>query len=182
MRCVFVRWPLAAGLLAVIAVGMLFGAYAVTKRTVMAAKASAPKTVKAVGTAVLTPELQTEKKVLKPKADGFFVDYRLEREARRSRELELLREIAAQEETSAATRQEAQEKLMALARQAERETRVENILRAKGFEDVLVVLEEQGVTVVIPGKPSTEVNATIANIVYHSLGLPQEQVLVLGRN
>jgi stage III sporulation protein AH len=154
----------------------------VAKRTVAAVKAPAPKAVEAVRTAAPSPKLQVEEKVLKPEADGFFVDYRLEREARRSRELELLREIAAQEETSAATRQEAQEKLMALARQAERETRTENILRAKGFEDALVVLEEQGVTVVIPGKLSAEENATIVNIVYHSLGLPQEQVVILGRD
>ncbi|MDI6631437.1 MAG: SpoIIIAH-like family protein [Bacillota bacterium] len=182
MRCVLVRWPLVVGLLAVLAAGMFFGAYEVTKRIVAEVKAPAPKAVEVVTPAVPSPGPQVEEKVLKPEADSFFVDYRLEREAKRSRELELLREIAAREETSATTRQEAQEKLMALARQAERETRTENILRAKGFEDALVVIEEQGVTVVIPGKLNAEENATIVNIVYHSLGLPQEQVMILRRD
>lgn len=116
-----------------------------------------------------------------PAGDSFFVDFRIERETQRSRQMELLREIADAPATEAATRKEAQEKLMALSQQAERETRTENILRAKGFKDAVVAVEEGGVTVVVRGGVTPEETATIITLVYRGLGIPQEQVMIIGR-
>ncbi|MEW6172682.1 MAG: SpoIIIAH-like family protein [Bacillota bacterium] len=114
-------------------------------------------------------------------ADSFFVDYRLEREARRSQQVELLREIANAADTSPVTRKEAQDKLMVLSLQAEKEARTESILRAKGFKEAVVAVEDQDVTVVVQGKVSPDQSATIVTLVYHGLSVPQEKVVIIGR-
>ncbi|MEW6574656.1 MAG: SpoIIIAH-like family protein, partial [Bacillota bacterium] len=113
--------------------------------------------------------------------DDYFVDYRIERETKRSRQIELLREIAAMSSTSESTRKQAQEEVINLMQKTEKEARIENLLRARGFRDAAVAIEEQGITVVVPEKVSPEVNTTVVALVYHSIGLAQEQVLVLGR-
>ncbi len=115
-------------------------------------------------------------------ADSFFVDFRLDREAKRDRRMELLREIAAAPVTGAEVRKEAQEKIMSLARESELETRAENILRAKGFRDAVVALQEEGATVVIRGKISPDDMTTIVTLVYRGLGMPQEDVVIIGRD
>lgn len=112
--------------------------------------------------------------------DGFFVDYRIEREVKRSRQVELLREIAAMSTTDEVIRKQAQERLIDLMKQTEREARVENLLRARGFRDAVAAVEDQGVTVIVKGRVTPEVNATVVALVYHSIGLAQEQVMVLG--
>jgi stage III sporulation protein AH len=115
-------------------------------------------------------------------ADSFFVDFRLEREANRDRRMELLREIAAAPVTGAEVRKEAQEKIMSLSREAELEMRAENILRAKGFSDAVVALQEEGATVVVLGRISPDDMMTVVTLVYRSLGMPQENVAVIERN
>ncbi|WP_334109748.1 SpoIIIAH-like family protein [Thermodesulfitimonas autotrophica] len=117
---------------------------------------------------------------VKAPRDSFFVDYSLEREINRSRQLELLREIASGTATDEATRKQAQERLMVLSERAEKEARLEGILRAKGFEDAAVAIGEQSVTVIVPGRVPPEETTTIAALVYHTVGVPQEQVVILG--
>lgn len=116
-----------------------------------------------------------------PRKDNFFVDYRLDREINRSRQLELLREIAADKATDEATRKRVQERLLLLSEQMGKEARLEKILEAKGFREAIVVLEEEGVTVIVPGPVDPEKVNTITALVYHTLGVPQEQVVTLGR-
>ncbi|MEW6447032.1 MAG: SpoIIIAH-like family protein [Bacillota bacterium] len=113
--------------------------------------------------------------------DEFFVDYRIDREVKRSRQIELLQEIAVTATTSDSIRTQAQEKVINLVSQTEKEAMVENLLRAKGFRDAVVAIEDQGVTVIVPGKVTPEVTATVTALVYHSLGMAQEQVMILGR-
>jgi len=118
---------------------------------------------------------------VKVSRDSFFVDYNLQREISRSRQLELLREIATSAETDEATRKRALEKLILLSERAEKEAFLERILRAKGFKEAAVAFTEQGVTVIVPGRITPEESATIATFVYHAVGVPQEQVVILGR-
>ncbi|MEW6182954.1 MAG: SpoIIIAH-like family protein [Bacillota bacterium] len=139
-----------------------------------------PKPAVAVSTAPEVPGRIPEEPPDSP-LDGFFVDYRLEREARRSQQVELLREIANAANTSEVTRKEAQEKLMFLSQQAEKEARTEGILRAKGFQEAIVAVEDEEVTVVVQGKVSPEQSATIVTLVYRGLSAPQEKVVIIER-
>lgn len=174
-RFVLVRKPIVFGILIILlTVGIAIGAYGIRASTQWQKEESV-----AVATYLASPFSQLP--AVENDKDDFFVDYRIDREAERSRQMEMLREIAASSTPDESVRRQAQEKVISLMQKTEKEARVERLLRAMGFQDAVVAIEEEGVTVVVPGKISTEVDTTVATIVYHSLGMAQERVMVLGR-
>lgn len=91
-----------------------------------------------------TPVLQPEAR----ESNGFFEDYRLERDRIRSQQIETLKEIVAGD-GAAEIKRKAQEQLLNLTASAAKEVEVENLLKAKNFQDVVVFLQEKGATVVV---------------------------------
>ncbi|RDV82503.1 SpoIIIAH-like family protein [Ammonifex thiophilus] len=128
---------------------------------------------------------QAEEKMALPRReakDGFFADFRLEKESRRSQQVELLREIAKDPGTSAATRREAQEKIMELTRRAEKEAWLEGLLKAQGFEEAVVTIEERGIiTVILPRELSVQETERVVELVSRATGRKQEEITVVTR-
>ncbi len=184
-RIVVFRRRLLFGLTAILLlVGSVAGAVGVCAVKEKPEETKAGATERTEAAAPTTPALAPsgQEAMTVATADSFFVDFKLEREAKRDQQMELLREIAAAPATGADVRKEAQEKLMSLSRESEREARAENILRADGFKDAVVSLHEEGATVVVQGKISPEDMTTIVTFVYRGLGIPQEQVMIIGRD
>ncbi|WP_169302562.1 SpoIIIAH-like family protein [Ammonifex degensii] len=131
---------------------------------------------------------QAEEKVTAPVApprqeakDGFFTDFRLEKESRRSQQVELLREIAKDPGTSAATRREAQEKLMELTQRAEKEAWLEGLLKAQGFAEAVVTIEERGITVILSRELSAQETERVVKLISRTTGRKQEEITVVTR-
>ena len=174
-RFILVRKPIVFGVLTILlAAGVAAGAYGIGAPTQWEKEESVTEVNYLISRFSQLPAAESDK-------DDFFVDFRIDREAKRSRQVELLREIAAAPITDKSTRRRAQENIMRLMQKAEKEARMERLLRARGFQDAVVALEEQGVTVIVAGRVSPEVDRTVADIVYHSLGVAPERVLILGR-
>lgn len=113
--------------------------------------------------------------------ESFFVDYRLQRERARGQQIELLRDIAGSPSSAADTRQLAQEQLLGLSKNLAVESRLENLLRAKGYRDAVVSLYQKGVTVVIESgrsvSPSEE--SGIVELVSKETGIGEQGITVI---
>lgn len=79
----------------------------------------------------------------------FFINYRLEREKARSRQLELLQALIDDEKTTEEMRAEAQRKVIAQAEAIEQELMLESILVAKYGGEAVVFIQPEKVNVVL---------------------------------
>ena len=79
----------------------------------------------------------------------FFIEYRLDRDRTRGNQVELLRKIIDDPNSIAETRQEAEEKIIRITNYLGKELQLENLIKAKGFEETVVFIQPQSVTAVI---------------------------------
>ncbi len=79
----------------------------------------------------------------------FFAEYRLQREISRSKEIDLLKEMINNENYDGEVRKSAQLDLLSLIKKMEKEFDAENLIRAKGVKDSIVMISDGGVNVII---------------------------------
>jgi|Deesub1362A_J573_1020465.scaffolds.fasta_scaffold00425_31 stage III sporulation protein AH len=115
-----------------------------------------------------------------PARTDFFVEYRLEREMTRGRQVELLQAVAQDPNADEAKRAAAQERLLQITRDLGREMGLESILRAKGFRDAVVFFQNDLVIVIVPEPFSEAETAEIINLVARGAGVKFENVMVIG--
>lgn len=119
----------------------------------------------------------------KPKSknkDGFFIEYRLERERTRGQQVEWLREIINNPNAEAETRKKAQEELYTITRNIGKEMEIESLIRAKGFKDAVVLLQDKVATVVVQAEAlTTERAAKIAELVSRNTGIPMPNIVII---
>ena len=114
------------------------------------------------------------------KAPEYFVENRLQREKMRGQRVELLREIINNPSSAADTRQKAQDQLLVISSNINKETEAENLIRAKGFKDCAVFLQNQSVTVIVQAeKISPEEAAKISDIVARSTGISLQNIVII---
>lgn len=116
----------------------------------------------------------------------FFIEYRLDRERTRGRQIELLREIINSPTASEQARQKVQEELLAISGKLAKEMELEHLIRAKGYQDATVCIEEKGVTVVVqPAKGQTPQKITpeditkICEVVSWGTGVGEQNIVVI---
>jgi stage III sporulation protein AH len=129
------------------------------------------------------PEANFLKEVEKKgSGDGveFFVEYRLERDRVRSRQIELLQQIVENPNSVAETRQEAQQKLLDITTYLEQELQLENMIIAKGYNDTVLFIQPNQVVAVINQKELTEQDVTIiADIIANTTGHKMEDIIIV---
>ncbi|MCL6639638.1 MAG: SpoIIIAH-like family protein [Firmicutes bacterium] len=116
-------------------------------------------------------------------ATDFFVNYRLDRERARGQRVEWLREVINSSGTGGDVKQKAQEHLLAISRSVQKEVELENLIRARGFKDAAVLVDDRSVTVVVSADSlSTEDNIRIADMVTRSTGVDSHNILIMRKN
>ncbi|MDD2555505.1 MAG: SpoIIIAH-like family protein [Syntrophaceticus sp.] len=85
------------------------------------------------------------------KKQEFFVDCRLTRDRMRSQQVDVLKEIAGNPATSAENRDYAQQELMKITKRDMVEVELEKLVQAQGFQDAVVLIQENSATVIIQG-------------------------------
>ncbi len=92
-----------------------------------------------------------------PKAstENYFVSARLNRETARSEGIELLKSTINNENASLEAKTNAENKIFQISDNIENEVNIENIIKSKGFSDVLVSITDSGVNVSIKAKNLT---------------------------
>lgn len=109
----------------------------------------------------------------------YFSESRLAKTKARDERLELIEEVLANGENGEKT--EAQKQKLDLAAKIEQETVVETLLRAKGFEDVLVTITDQGATIAVctNGGLQSSDSAKITETVVGELGITPETIKII---
>lgn len=113
---------------------------------------------------------------------AFFVNYRRDRDKTRSRQMELLKEIISDPSSAAETRKSAQEELMRIGASVSLESKIENILLARGYKEAVAVHDRKGVTVVLesPGLSPGE-ESGIIDMVSRETGYGEQSIIIIPR-
>lgn len=124
----------------------------------------------------------TVKDKLSSKAgETYFDETRLERERIRDEETEIFEKIISSETATAESQTKAQSELTALSQKWEKEMIIERLIKAKGFEDAIVFINEQSVNVVVlNGKALTTAQAAqIKDIVAREAKVSAENIKIV---
>lgn len=110
---------------------------------------------------------------------NYFTAFRSERNDIRAQEIEYLRMLIADETTDKAAVKEANDRLLELVGNMEKEFAIESLIRGKGFLDAAVTVRSGSVNVIIDGKTlSDEEVARILDIVCGETGAAAGQVKI----
>lgn len=111
--------------------------------------------------------------------ETFFIEYRLERERVRSRQLDILQQTINNPNVSDDTKLEAEERVLELQQTMELELMVENSIKAQGFDDAIFIMQEHGALVVVAGTElSREEISLLAQTAARSVGLSPAEITV----
>ncbi len=115
--------------------------------------------------------------------DDFFASARLERESGRSKSIETFNSIINNDNTDAASKESAQNSILELADNTEAETAVENLIKARGFEDAVCYIHNSQANVVVKAESLDEAQAAlICEIVTEQTSIPTEKIKVVEIN
>lgn len=107
----------------------------------------------------------------------FFVEYRLERERVRSREQDVLQQMINNPNVTTESKVEAEKKLLKLQELMELELLVESAVKAQGFDNAILIMQEQGALVIVDASDLTSQQIMlIAQVTSQSTGLRTSQI------
>ena len=110
---------------------------------------------------------------------GFFSEYRLERERIRGKQTELLKDIASNPANDKKDRDAAAIKLVEAADTVEKEMQAETLIKAKGFRDCAVIIEQAGVSIILDAKElSEEQKVEIIEISSLATGFKKDKITI----
>ncbi len=120
----------------------------------------------------------TPDQVVPVMAPDFFTEYRLERDKIRSERSDLLREIIKNSKTED-TKHQAQETILKMTLEKQREVEMENLIKAKGFSDALVFIRDNSVSAVVKTTALTrEEVVQVAEVISRMAGVKPEDITV----
>ncbi|HZJ83922.1 MAG TPA: SpoIIIAH-like family protein, partial [Syntrophomonadaceae bacterium] len=79
----------------------------------------------------------------------FFAEYRMERERLRGKQIELLKSIISHDSSEEKARTAASLRLVEITREMEKEMQAENIIKSRGYEDCVIILQPEATTIII---------------------------------
>lgn len=105
--------------------------------------------------------------------EGFFADARLKKQAARDEALSLLKDTLSNDDASESAKEEATQKISAIASNSVKETKIESLIVGKGFTDAVVMIEDDAITASV-AKSNGALNETdaakIADIIVGETG------------
>jgi len=111
-----------------------------------------------------------------------FIEFRLQRDQARSEQLDLLREVLNNANLGSAAKDQALGVWLRITQDLGLEVDMENLIRAKGFADAVVVLREGQATIMVKAASLTpEEVLRIADIAVRIAGIRFEDITVLAR-
>lgn len=116
------------------------------------------------------------------KGDDYFATSRLTREQARDEAVSTLKEISESEDADQTAKDEAAAQISALAEDSVAEANIESMIRAKGYEDAVVMIGDESVNVVVAppdgGLQATDVTV-IKDIVVAETGVTAGQIKIV---
>lgn len=113
-----------------------------------------------------------------PAVSDFYTEYRLERDRVRSERSDLLREALKSAKTDE-SRQKAQDAVLKLVLEKQRESEMENLIKARGFADALVFVRDNTVSAVVKTQTlSREEVMQVADVIGRVSGAKPEEITI----
>ncbi len=111
---------------------------------------------------------------------AFFRDYRFERKQERNKEVEYINSIVNNPVSDPEIIKEAQAQLLEITSNMEAELAIENLIKAKGFDDAIVIIHNDNVNVIVDKSELVpEEVALILDIVKRESGLETETINII---
>lgn len=112
--------------------------------------------------------------------ENFFAEFRIKRDKGRDAQIEILRELVNNPNSSSEIRNKAQTKLYNISENIALEVKAENLLKAKGYQETVVVVEGNNITVVIENNDLQETDMMrISDLVKRATGFKLEQIVII---
>lgn len=128
-------------------------------------------------------QLVTSHETSATEESDFFAQARIDREAGRSRSIETYNAVLQNENADSAAKASAEQGVLELAQNTETETAVENLLRARGFQDAVCYINNGMANVVVKTDVLDSAGAAqISEIVTQQSGIPQEKIKIMEMN
>lgn len=162
----FATFVVAAGILSLLISGALN--YVQEMRQVRADRSNAMQVTRPIVPDQVVPAM----------APDFFTEYRLERDKIRSERSDLLRDII-KNAKGEDTKHQAQETILKMTLEKQREAEMENLIKAKGFSDALVFVRDNSVSAVVKTTALTrEEVIQVAEVISRIAGVKPEDITV----
>ena len=115
--------------------------------------------------------------------DDYFRKARMDREEGHSKAIETLNTVIQNDATDEESRTAAAEQVAAIAQNSDTEIKVENLIKAKGYQDAVVYMSDDSVSVVIKseGLEASDISL-IQGIVTQETGAAAEQIKIVEIN
>ncbi|MCR4719888.1 MAG: SpoIIIAH-like family protein [Firmicutes bacterium] len=84
-----------------------------------------------------------------PVLEEYFSEAKLSKDNSRSRALEILNQTATNESFDGDVRRQAQDKIVSIAENTEKETIIENLAKAKGYKNISVYIDGESVEIIV---------------------------------
>lgn len=135
----------------------------------------------ALETSATITETLTNKKALS--SNAYFIEGRIERDKKRSEMIGYLDNIVKSELTSSEMRNEAQTIKLQVIANVDREVKIENMIKAKGFNDALVYITDNSLSTVIHTDDLTQQDvAQIVDIIKREASfIPLDNVVIMNK-
>ncbi len=112
--------------------------------------------------------------------EDYFAQAKMEKENARSKALEILNQTAQNENFDEETRKNAQDKILDLASNSEKEAIIENIAGAKGYENISVYIDGESVDVIVEKKDFSQNDVSvIKDIVTQQLNIGPNNIKIV---
>ena len=84
-----------------------------------------------------------------PIVEEYFTEAKMSKDTSRSRALEILNQTAINESFDGDVRRQAQDKIVSIAENTEKETIIENLAKAKGYKNISVYIDGESVEIIV---------------------------------
>lgn len=116
-------------------------------------------------------------------SDKFFAEYRMERERMRGKEVEMLREILNQNGSDKESRQAASLRLVEISADMEKEMKAEYLMKSKGYQDCVVIIQPENTTVVVAADHlQLDQEQEITALVSKATKTREDQIVIIARD
>ena len=116
--------------------------------------------------------------------DAYFVSAKLERDRTYGEQIEIQENILYNEKSDENMKKIAQEQINYISNNLNKEMSIETLLKAKGFEDTVAIINDESVNVVVKAMEELDVAqvAQIQNIVMREAGARAENIHIVTKN
>ena len=113
-------------------------------------------------------------------SDSYFAMAQIDRTRARDEALEVLYQITSSKDATDEAKQEAYNSITKLSAQIEQEANIETLVKSKGFEECVAVIDDKGASIIVlsDGLIDSQVSQ-IVSIVYEQSGIKPENIKII---